>query len=145
MYLRRIIFSIAVVLCSGNLFAQNSFSKKTESEYKKHPYWIEMMNDTSSNYFETEKAFNLFWQNRIQPVEERDILTLKNEKERKSVLEKLFKSRKEKQREESEKYTFQYKKFKHWQMLVSPYVQEDGRILTPSEQLEVWKQHKAIK
>jgi hypothetical protein len=145
MYSRIIILSLTIVVCAGNLFAQKSIAKKTDSDYRKYPYWIDMMNDTTSNYFEAEKAFNLFWENKIKPVEEKDILNEHSKKERKSFLDRLFKSRKERQREESERYAFQYKKFLHWQMTVSPYVQADGRILTPSERLNEWEQHKSIK
>ncbi|MBK5284763.1 MAG: hypothetical protein JJE25_05130, partial [Bacteroidia bacterium] len=145
MYFKKIIFIAAIVLCAINLSAQKSFSRKTDADYQKYPYWIEMMNDTSSNYFEAEKAFTLFWKNRIEPVEEKDIFEANNQKQedRKSLLEKLFKSREEKQREESEKYAFQYKKFRHWQMMTEHYVQSDGRILYPSERLELRKQWQA--
>ena len=145
MYFRNFFLTSIVLLMAGSVFAQKRASALADADYRKYPYWITMMDDTTANYFEAEKAFSLFWENRIQPVEERDIMTVPNGKERKSFLEKLFTSRKEKQREESEKYSFQVKRFRHWQLMAAPYVQDDGRILTPSERLETWKQHKAIK
>jgi hypothetical protein len=43
-------------------------AQQPASSYQKFPYWIEMMNDTATNYFEAVKAFDLFWKSRILPV-----------------------------------------------------------------------------
>ncbi|MCZ8286099.1 MAG: hypothetical protein O9353_11655 [Bacteroidia bacterium] len=100
-----------------------------------------MMNDSTVNYFEIKKAFDLFWQNKPLPTEEEEIIGERNGKarEKESFLKNLFKSKKEKQEEDSNKYAFAYKKFKHWELINLPYVQEDGRILTANERLEQWK------
>lgn len=143
MYLRRFLITALILIMAGSAFAQKR--TLTDSDYRQYPHWIAMVDDTTANSFEAEKAFTLFWEKRIMPLEEKDILGVPNEKERKTFLEKLFKSRAEKQREESEKYAFDVKKFRHWQLLMKPYVQDDGRILTPSERLQTWEQHKAIK
>ena len=63
------------------IFAQRTLS---ENAYKQSPHWIQMMDDTSANYFETEKAFNLYWSVREKPKEEDEILGMSeaNEKEK---------------------------------------------------------------
>lgn len=42
-------------------FAQNSSTKPGYSEY---PYWIEMMQDHSVNFYEVQEAFEAYWENR---------------------------------------------------------------------------------
>ncbi len=44
---------------SNSAFSQNS--GKDTSDY---PYWIEMMQDPSANFFETQKAFEMYWDGR---------------------------------------------------------------------------------
>ncbi len=39
-------------------------SQETHTDYKSYPYWIEMMQDQNANFFETQKAFNEYWQDR---------------------------------------------------------------------------------
>jgi len=142
MYLKRIAPGLVLMFLFNVLKAQQPTSGAA-SGYQKFPHWIEMMNDTATNYFEAVKAFDLFWKSRILPVEEEDILNEHNQKaeERKSFLESLFRSRKEKQREESEKYAFQVKKFRRWQLLSEPFVQSDGSILFPAERKLLIEQH----
>ncbi|NVO20997.1 MAG: T9SS type A sorting domain-containing protein [Bacteroidetes bacterium] len=50
------------------LSASASFSQSTSpvalQDTAKYPYWIQMMQDPSSNFFATQKAFNTYWQDR---------------------------------------------------------------------------------
>lgn len=39
-------------------------SQDTLKDYNTHPYWIDMMLDPDANFFETQKAFNTYWENR---------------------------------------------------------------------------------
>lgn len=41
-----------------------SYQSLTEEELSTHPYWIEMMSDQSVNFFDVQRAFELFWKNR---------------------------------------------------------------------------------
>jgi len=34
------------------------------SDAADYPYWIEMMQDPDANFFTTQEAFNLYWQDR---------------------------------------------------------------------------------
>lgn len=113
----------------------------SNKEYERKPLWIQMMNDPAVNYFEAKKAFDLFWKNKPLPTEEDEIMGEQHGsgEKRRSFLKELFKSKKERQEEESQRYAFDYKKFKHWERLVLPYVQEDGRILSQDEKLKLWQ------
>jgi len=93
-------------------------------DYATYPYWIRMMKDTNTNYFEAVKAFNMYWKGREKPEEEN---------------EKFANAGNEADKEKSKNipYSFEYKKFKNWQMLTKPYVQNDGSILFPYQRRQL--------
>ncbi|MEP7169070.1 MAG: hypothetical protein ABI855_06825 [Bacteroidota bacterium] len=144
---KTIVFTLLLV--SGVHFFSFSQSKKTPAkDYSKYPYWIEMMDDSTVNYFEAVKAYDEFWANRKKPKEEDEIIGEKfysspEEKRKKSFWDRIFASRVEKQEMENNKYKFQCKKFEHWKFVVQPYVQPDGRILSTDEQLDLWKNQRS--
>ena len=128
---------LTLQLISSDLISQTT-SKRIN--YSKHPYWIEMMNDPKANYFETVKAYEQFWQNKKIPFEEDDIIgQTKKEPTKNNFLSKWFKSKEEREEEEIKKYSFEIKKFKHWKLKVTPFVQEDGTILDADERLKLWQ------
>lgn len=132
--------TILLFCAAFSLFAQ---AKNYSDKYlSKHPVWIQMIDKEETNYFQAVKAFDLYWKNRELPMEEEDVLDSKFQKERaedeKGFFYKIF----HKNEEEAKKYAFEYKKFKHWQRTVEPYVQEDGRILTKEEQLKIFEAEK---
>lgn len=135
---------LLLILSSFFIFLSHSTNAQTSKKtanYSKHPYWIEMMKDPNANYFETIKAYDTFWSTRKKPLEEDDIIGQEKEAEKKNgFLHRWFKSRAEKEEEESKKYRLDVKKFEHWKLKVKPYVQEDGRILNAEEQLKLWQQ-----
>ncbi len=125
---------------NGLLLAQKSNTSNRNLE--NNPVWIEMMDDSLTNFFEAQKAFEIFWKIRPLPIEEEDLIghTELGEAERKSWLQTIFHLKRQRQKEEVEKYAFQYKRFKNWERANLPYVQEDGRILTPTERIAIWRQ-----
>ena len=128
---------LTLLIISSDLISQTT-SKRIN--YSKHPYWIEMMNDSKANYFETIKAYEQFWQNKKIPLEEDDIIgQTKKEPTKNNFLYKWFKSKEEREEEEIKKYSFDIKKFKHWKLKVTPFVQEDGTILDADERLKLWQ------
>jgi PKD repeat protein/photosystem II stability/assembly factor-like uncharacterized protein len=48
----------AVVLFSDHALAQS------QKDYSEHPYWIEMMQDHSVNFFDVQNAFEAYWEGR---------------------------------------------------------------------------------
>lgn len=100
-----------------------------------------MMNNPSINYFETVKAYTMFWEKRKMPKDEDDVIgQSKTVEAKKSFLQRWFKSKEEREEAEIKKYALDVKKFKHWQLITEPYVQEDGRILSADERLKIWQE-----
>ena len=137
-----LIVLITMINCSI-LFSQNN---KKPLAYTKHPYWIEMIKDPKANYFETVKAYDLFWSKRKQPKEEDEIIgQSKTSESKKTFLDRWFKSKEEREEEEIQKYALDVKKYKHWKLKVKPYVQEDGSILDADQKLNIWEEQKLQK
>lgn len=127
--------------------AQDSNKKMTGKtpNYAKYPVWIDMMKDPNVNYFEAIKAYETFWKHHDKPKEEEEWIgekfTPKEKKENRklTVWERFKMRREEKEEKEMEKYAYQCKRFEHWVFINKPYLQPDGRLLTPEERLELWK------
>ena len=121
------------------------FSQKPlkDSDYKKHPYWIEMIKDPNVNYFEAIKAYELFWKNKPEPREEDEKIGQDKTSENKNRFEDWEEKReKKRERKWQQKYGLECKKFEHWKMMVKPYVQEDGSILSKEEQMKIWEEQR---
>jgi hypothetical protein len=127
---KNLVLLFGLLFCSEIAYAQKSNTKI----YAKRPVWIGMMND-STNYFEALKAFETYWKFHPKPKEEDEIIGEHRKKEKLGRKEE----RAEEKQEESNKLTFQYKRFKWWQMKVEPWVQEDGSILSKEKQQEIEK------
>jgi hypothetical protein len=127
---------ILVVCCSLATYGQD---EKTLRLYRTTPVWINMIDNPQTNYFEALKAFDLFWEGKVLPAEEEEILGEKysDEEKRRGLFSFLF--RKEEQNRE---YAFELKRFRNWQREVLPLVQEDGRILSKEEELEIYNTQK---
>ena len=125
-----------------SLNAQNI--RYSKSELEKSPVWIGMMEDTLTNFYDAQRAFETYWSIRPKPIEEEEIIghsELKAE-ERKNRLFKIFALKKERREQEAELYAFEYKKFKNWERANLPYVQDDGSILTPSQRISILKEQR---
>jgi len=141
--MKKVYCSLALLLLMAfAVQAGNSHPAKSNKQksYAKFPYWIQMMDDENTNYFEAQKAFEAFWEHREKPVEENEILGEGNEKYIND--EKALAKRMKKLPAESRNLSFQYKKFLHWTREVKPYVQEDGHILTKAERLKIFNEGK---
>lgn len=117
----------------------SSQSASSEKNFRRNPLWIGMMDDSTSNYHETLRAFDLYWENHEMPVEEDQILGQKGateveRKEKSGWLARLFRGK----RSEAEgEMAFQVKRFRHWQIMISPFVRDDGSIPFPSERAQI--------
>ncbi|MCC6818667.1 MAG: hypothetical protein IT245_07240, partial [Bacteroidia bacterium] len=57
--MRKVLLSFLILyLCACNLKAQSI------NDTANYPYWINMMQDNSVNFYQTQRAFNTYWQNR---------------------------------------------------------------------------------
>lgn len=144
----RIIFRfIFLLLCVTVTTITAGYSQQfTDSqlrEWEKHPHWITMMDDSTANYFAVTAAFDAFWKDREMPVEEDEVLGAdRSEREDEGFLKRIFRSKEKEARKEKamrSKYQFEVKKYKHWKLLVQPWIQEDGSILYPSQQEAILK------
>ncbi len=132
----KFVFSLFGVFLLTHAFTQTPGDKMLQKE----PYWIVMINDSTTNYFEAVHAFNQYWSVRPAPIEEDAILSEGEEHANKEgFFDRLIITKEEKAEMESQKYAFEYKRFKQWQLRVEPWVREDGSIASPSEQLHIWE------
>ena len=130
------------LLVIGCLISINGMTQSANVNYSKRPYWIAMMDDSTANYFEAQKAYDLFWKGKVIPLEEEETMGMKGastkeQKEKSSWLERFFGLDKE---HKYEKYRFDCKRFNHWKITTLPFVQGDGSILFPYQQLLLWKE-----
>ncbi len=139
--MKRTILLFCLVFSMTFAFSQKQLK---DSDYKKHPYWIEMIKDPNVNYFEAIKAYELFWQGKEIPREEDEKIGQKKSADDKEHQDDNRRERREKkkEREFQNKYGLECKKFEHWKMMVKPYVQEDGRILSKEEQMKIWEEQR---
>ncbi|MDF2455167.1 MAG: hypothetical protein K0R51_1160 [Cytophagaceae bacterium] len=115
-----------------------SSDDKTKKYYTNNPVWTQMMKDPNVNFFEVNKAFEIYWEDREKPELEREGGEEKEEEKERSLFSRLIKSDKKEEAERNE-YAFAYKQYIKWRIEVEPFVQPDGRILSAEEQHEVWE------
>lgn len=125
----------AFLTAMGSAIAQNktTFSNKA---YMQKPLWITMMEDPDANFFETEKAFELYWSIREKPEGEHEEIGEHAERQ------KTPGKRKQRKISAENDMRFAVKKYVKWHEQTLPYVQPDGRILSTEERLKIWESQK---
>jgi hypothetical protein len=108
----------------------------SEKEYAREPLWIGMLDDTLANFFEVEKAFNIYFKHNELPASEHDMIG------EHAPRQKTPTKRQQKKIEEDSYLRRQVKKYHRWHEKMLPWVQPDGRILTPAERLAIWQEIK---
>jgi len=142
---------ILIILFSSKVQSQ----PVTQADYANDPVWIKMINDSNVNYYEAIKAYNIYWKNHVKPAgEEEEMSESGNDsKERERELRKETKADRKKvvteedlkKQNENNLMKYHIKRFEQWAREVKPFVQEDGRILTDHERMEIWnKQQQEI-
>jgi hypothetical protein len=127
-----------------------------QADYATNPVWIKMMDDSTTNYYEAIKAYNEYWKNHVKPAGEEGEMAEgeKDAGERaREAKREMKKDRKRvlseddlKKMNENNLMKYQVKRFEQWAREVKPFVQEDGRILSQHERMEIWnKQQEEIK
>lgn len=127
---------LAIVATISSAFAQNKQSP-TDKDYSQKPLWIAMMEDEKANFFEVEKAFNLYFAVHEMPEGEHEQIGEHAERV------KHYSNRKLRKIEAANELRFAVKRYKIWHYQTLPYVQADGRILNADERLEIWKSQKS--
>jgi hypothetical protein len=128
--MRAVFIFIIVCLLSSQLSAQNKVY--SNREYARSPLWIQMIQDTSANFFEVEKAYRIYFQHHENPGGEHDVIG------EFTPSKKLSKRKRQKLAEEN-RMRMEIKKYDYWHRKMLPYVQTDGSILTPAQRLQIWE------
>lgn len=141
----RAIFSVSLLLF---LFQSTQAQDKKEiprTDDKTNPNWILMMQDPQVNYYEAVKAFEAYWEGKIEPEEENELITEgKITSVEADSLRNARASWTQAQRNEYENIKYQFKRFKDWKRTVFPFVQSDGRILSEQERLEIFQKQQPV-
>ena len=141
---------LVLVFMAVSLFAQTQYTKR---EMKKKPVWMEMIKDEKANYFESLKAFELYFTKHKYPVmEEEEMgknthLIERIEKHQKKLAKRKHKvstnpTEREREKHEETKLAFEVKRFNHWEMQTRPYVKEDGSVMSTEERMKIWNEQK---
>lgn len=97
-----------------------------EREQDEKPDWVRMMDDPNVNYFQAVNAFERFMKEQ-------------EEAEGEEQRERAGEARSLEEEENEGPYSTDIKRFNAWKRNMYPYVQPDGSILSPEQQMEVWK------
>jgi hypothetical protein len=145
MKIHLLLLSFLLLLAAGATSAQEKPSKE-KTDFKKVPAWIRMMEDPQVNYYEAVKAFDLYWEGKIEPEEEGELITEgRITTEQADSLRYARAAWSQAQRNEYENLKYHFKRFKDWKRTVFPFVQSDGRILSEQERLEIWQKEQPKK
>ncbi|MES2776943.1 MAG: hypothetical protein V4722_22390 [Bacteroidota bacterium] len=141
----RIMFLLGFACSLLAVDAQNKYNPR---DYKSKPVWIQMMDDTTVNYFETVRAFRTFYTYRFLPKEpleteesdafEQEVGLEENETANKTVKElerERIRDNKRKSRYSKEpNYAAEVRAFKAWFYTTKSWLRPDGSIIGPAEQ-----------
>jgi hypothetical protein len=127
-----IITLLALFVSTNTTFAQDG-KKATETAYARKPLWIGMMDDTLANFFVVEKAFSTYFKHHELPEGENEVIGERRERM------KGVSKRKQRRIARENDMRMAVKRYNFWHQQTLPYVQADGRILTPTERLAIWQ------
>ena len=120
--------------------------EKPRTDDTTNPNWISMMQDPQVNYYEAVKAFDAYWEGKIEPEEEDELITEgKITSAEADSLRNARASWTQVQRNKYENIKYQFKRFKDWKRTVFPFVQSDGRILSEQQRLEIFQKQQQVK
>lgn len=118
----------------------NAQSKKyTDKDFAVSPVWITMIQDTAVNFFEAERAFNVYFQNHEKPEGEQEDIGEQPQNSKDAVFVSHDKSA------DYYKMRFEVKKYERWRQKMLPFVQTDGTILSPAQRLLIWESKQSHK
>lgn len=107
--------------------------------YRAAPLWKDMLDDQNANYFEVQKAYELFWEGKEAPEDEDAVIgenRIKN-----NIANRVFNGKELKEQKERDALSFDCKKYHWWLIKNEPYVRDDGSIMLPEQRLELWRKH----
>lgn len=136
----RALLSSLLLLCIFQIAQAQEKKTRPRSDDKTNLNWISMMQDPLVNYYEAVKAFDTYWEGKIEPEEEEELITEgKITSMQADSLRNVRASWTQAQRNEYETIKYQFKRFKDWKRTVFPFVQSNGRILSEQERMEIYQ------
>jgi hypothetical protein len=126
------------------LFISNTttVSAQTNQDQQSLPSWVYAIDNPQVNYYQAIRDFDNYWKGKSKPeLDDRE----QEEDKQHRQLEKQLRKMNAVQHEQYNLMAYHYKRFLDWQHEVKPYVQEDGRILTADERVNLWKQQQQSK
>ena len=127
-------YSLLFILLFTCKFSLGQSNKYSEKDYTKTPVWINMIKDTSVNFFEAEKAFKVYFEHHVKPAGENEDIGEHARRAKEPTKKELKKI------EKDNRMRMEIKKYEHWRDMMRTYVQPDGSILTPSQRLLIHQQ-----
>lgn len=131
-------FKLSLIFCFLSIATFAQKENNDGKDYHNNPYWIQMMDDDSTNYLEAIRAFEIYWQGRELPTQsETEAYPINNKLDSEEHEGLAFKN------QETYAMVYAYKRFMHWKMEHAPYADmTTGRIMNRDERLNLWrKQH----
>lgn len=133
-------------------------SKSKKVNYEKNPVWINLMNDTTANFYETVTAFREYYKERPlpkEPFESEENEVFEKEIGLEEEWENGEKSEREKERERERErrkhnqkepnYAAEVRAFKGWYYESKLWLREDGTIIGPWERQHIVdRQHQEL-
>ena len=137
---------VLIALLFVSILQAQEKKEKPRTDDTTNPNWISMMQDPQVNYYEAVKAFDAYWEGKIEPEEEDELITEgKITSAEADSLRNARASWTQVQRNEYENIKYQFKRFKDWKRTAFPFVQSDGRILSEQERLEIFQKQQQVK
>ncbi|MEO6834036.1 MAG: hypothetical protein ABI378_15205 [Chitinophagaceae bacterium] len=125
------IFALSILVANAALAQQNSRSEN--KAFARNPLWVQMIDDTTTNYFVAEEAFNTYFKHHELPEGE-------NEEIGEHAKQEKISKRKQRRIWKENALRMDVKRYNIWHQQMQPYVQSDGRILYTRERLAIWKE-----
>ena len=129
--------SLLLVACIWVGNTANAQTHFTEREYAREPKWQLMIKDTAVNYIEAEKAYRIYFEHHAKPAGEQEDIGSSPDTNRKMSRKKM------RELQSEQNMRIEIKKYERWHQKMSPYVQLDGTILTPTQRLKIWKDNRS--
>ena len=125
-----------LILLLPLLAATYCMGQQKNSNWRREAVWIKMIDDPNVNYYEAIRVYNEYWKTHKKPVEQEDDKAELDRSGEKPTARPVP-TREEKIYEDE--MTYQIKRFETWVREEKPFVQENGRILSQQERVEIWK------
>lgn len=105
------------------VIVQPALAQHTDKEYKKYPLWVQMIDNPNTNYFESIKAYQLYWAHHEHAERKENKMSTEKDKSQ-GHIPKLSEQKNyaPKRLANMQAMAYQCKRFEQWMRDVYPYV-----------------------